>query len=291
MLARVAALAVLVLAVVCASAAASPEPSPYSGLGTWVDIYDGPLWRDPEATVSRIAAGGARTLYLETSNYRRAEDLVRPDALARFVDAAHARGLRVVAWYLPSFAALARDRRRALTAIDFRTASGGRFDGFALDVEATVVRGAALRSARLLALARSLRLAVGARYPLGAIIPSPVSLERYPRYWPAFPYAALARLATAFLPMDYFSGELRSAAAAYAYAARSVAIIRARAGAARTPIHLIAGLADGLDTAEVGSRLFYSERTVKNIIHDVTSRLALRNRAHAVAYAIREGLI
>jgi DNA-binding NarL/FixJ family response regulator len=50
-------------------------------------------------------------------------------------------------------------------------------------------------------------------------------------------------------------------------------------------------LAQGHDTAEVGRQLFYSERTVKNIIHDVTSRLDLRNRAHAVAYAIREGLI
>ena len=50
-------------------------------------------------------------------------------------------------------------------------------------------------------------------------------------------------------------------------------------------------LADGYDTAEVGRQLFYSERTVKNIIHDVTSRLELRNRSHAVAYAIREGLI
>ena len=50
-------------------------------------------------------------------------------------------------------------------------------------------------------------------------------------------------------------------------------------------------LAQGCDTAEVGRRLFYSERTVKNIIHDVTTRLELRNRAHAVAYAIREGLI
>jgi DNA-binding NarL/FixJ family response regulator len=50
-------------------------------------------------------------------------------------------------------------------------------------------------------------------------------------------------------------------------------------------------LSQGCDTPEVGRRLFYSERTVKNIIHDVTSRLELRNRAHAVAYAIREGLI
>jgi DNA-binding NarL/FixJ family response regulator len=50
-------------------------------------------------------------------------------------------------------------------------------------------------------------------------------------------------------------------------------------------------LADGHDTAEVGQQLFYSERTVKNIVHDLTSRLELRNRTHAVAYAIRQGLI
>jgi DNA-binding NarL/FixJ family response regulator len=41
----------------------------------------------------------------------------------------------------------------------------------------------------------------------------------------------------------------------------------------------------------VGHRLYFSERTVKNVIHDVTSRLDLRNRTHAVAYAIRQGLI
>ncbi len=50
-------------------------------------------------------------------------------------------------------------------------------------------------------------------------------------------------------------------------------------------------LADGHDTAEVGRQLFYSERTVKNIVHDLTSRLELRNRTHAVAYALRQGLI
>jgi DNA-binding CsgD family transcriptional regulator len=30
---------------------------------------------------------------------------------------------------------------------------------------------------------------------------------------------------------------------------------------------------------------------VKNILHDVTTRLQLKNRSHAVAYAVREGLI
>ncbi len=35
----------------------------------------------------------------------------------------------------------------------------------------------------------------------------------------------------------------------------------------------------------------YSERTIKNIIHEVTRRLNLRNRSHAVAYAVKAGLI
>ena len=38
-------------------------------------------------------------------------------------------------------------------------------------------------------------------------------------------------------------------------------------------------------------RVAYSERTVKNVLHDLTTRLQLRNRTHAVAYAVREGLI
>ncbi len=50
-------------------------------------------------------------------------------------------------------------------------------------------------------------------------------------------------------------------------------------------------VADGHDTAEIATRLCYSERTVKNVLHDITSRLQLRNRSHAVAYALREGLI
>ncbi|MGC5033633.1 LuxR C-terminal-related transcriptional regulator [Micromonospora sp. DT229] len=50
-------------------------------------------------------------------------------------------------------------------------------------------------------------------------------------------------------------------------------------------------VADGFDTGEIASKLSYSERTVKNILHGVTSRLQLRNRAHAVAYALRNGLI
>jgi DNA-binding NarL/FixJ family response regulator len=62
-------------------------------------------------------------------------------------------------------------------------------------------------------------------------------------------------------------------------------------GLTEREIAVLSLLAEGHDTAEVGRRLFYSERTVKNIVHDVTSRFDLRNRTHAVAFAVREGYI
>jgi DNA-binding NarL/FixJ family response regulator len=50
-------------------------------------------------------------------------------------------------------------------------------------------------------------------------------------------------------------------------------------------------LADGSDTAEIATALCYSERTVKGVIHEVASRLQLRNRSHVVAFALRNEMI
>ena len=50
-------------------------------------------------------------------------------------------------------------------------------------------------------------------------------------------------------------------------------------------------VAEGLDTSEIAEKTSYSELTVKNVLHEVTTRLQLRNRAHAVGYALRNGLI
>ena len=63
------------------------------------------------------------------------------------------------------------------------------------------------------------------------------------------------------------------------------------AGLAEREVQILRLVADGCDTAEIASSLAYSERTVKNVIHDITTRLQLRNRSHAVAYAVRQGLI
>ncbi|MFE3413416.1 response regulator transcription factor [Streptomyces mirabilis] len=50
-------------------------------------------------------------------------------------------------------------------------------------------------------------------------------------------------------------------------------------------------IADGCNTKEVSDKLGYSERTIKGIIRGVVHRLRLRNRTHAVAFALRAGFI
>ena len=235
---------------------ATPQPDAaavYGGVGSWVDIFAGKAWRDPEAVVDVLRSNGVSTLYVETSNFSQSRDILYPAALGRFVDAAHAAGLNVVAWYLPSLARPALDARRALAAIRFRSARGETFDSFALDIEASVVRNVGLRNARLIALARSLRDAAPAGYPLGAIVPSPVGMRRHPHYWPRFPFAPLAATFDAFLPMAYFSYYAKTSAAAYAYAHDVVVAIRQETGRPELPIHLIGGIANRARIGHVDS--------------------------------------
>src|SRR5918994_2100169 len=50
-------------------------------------------------------------------------------------------------------------------------------------------------------------------------------------------------------------------------------------------------IAEGHPTREVAEQLCYSERTVKNVLHDVVTKLNARSRSQAVAHAVREWLI
>ena len=63
------------------------------------------------------------------------------------------------------------------------------------------------------------------------------------------------------------------------------------AGLGTREVEVLRLLAEGLDTAQIAERMNYSERTVKSIIHGVLTRCRLRNRAHAVAFALRSGAL
>ena len=216
----------------------------YRGLATWVDLYDGSSWADPETVVDAMAQTGVRTLFLETGNYSHAVRVYEPTVTARFIEAAHTDGMRIVAWYLPDFAHPRHDFKRALGAIRFRTPDGERFDSFGLDIESSVVKDVQLRNTRLLSLSRRLRAAVGRSYPLGAIIPSPRGMQLLPQYWNPFPYRRLARIFNVFLPMGYFTYRPKDLGGAFGYTARNIALIRQKTGKPRVAVHPIGGLAD-----------------------------------------------
>ncbi|MGH3134644.1 MAG: hypothetical protein ACRDNY_13065 [Gaiellaceae bacterium] len=243
------------LVVACAGAASAPaakeaDPSVFGGLGTWVDIYDGRVYAAPEVTASRIAARGVKTVWVETANYRAAVDVVKAAQLGRFVEALHALGIRVVAWYLPGHVKPALDLRRARAMLSFRTASGQAFDAIALNIEATKLRNVGLRSRRAVALAQRVRQDAG-ETPLAIVPFNPRGLERRPSTWPRFPWVELAEVADAFAPMVYTGGAFRGFDATYGYVTRALRLLRTQTGNPDVAIHVAGGVADRLGPEEL----------------------------------------
>jgi hypothetical protein len=106
----------------------------FRGLGAWVDVYDYPAL-SPATAVADMKAHGVRTVYLGTARYDSAADIRYPDDVAAWLAAAHAAGIRVVGWYVPDYADLARDVRRTLAIAAYVSPAGQRFDALGVDIE------------------------------------------------------------------------------------------------------------------------------------------------------------
>lgn len=251
---HVAAVAIAVLVVFTAASVSAPaareaDDSVFDGLGTWVDIYDGPVFAAPETMAARMAARHVSTVWIETSNDRAALDVMRPVQLGRLVEALHANGIRVVAWYLPGHVDTKLDVRRSLAMLNFRTPAGQAFDGIGLDIESTRLKNVGLRSRRAVALARLVHDEAGDT-PLAIIPFNPRGLERRPATWPRFPWADLAANSDAFAPMVYTSG-LVGFDATYGYVTRALRLLRVDTGNPDVPIHVIGGVANRMGQQEL----------------------------------------
>jgi hypothetical protein len=252
---RLVAIALLAAAVGSVGAAAAPtasegDASAFGGLGTWVDIYDRAVYAAPERAAQRMAARKLQSVWVETANVGASVDVVEPVRLGRLVDALHARGIRVVAWYLPGHVRPELDRRRALAMLSFRTPAGGAFDGVALNIESTRVKNVAVRSQRAVTLARQLREAAG-ETPVAIVPFNPRGLERRPSTWPRFPWKELAAQADAFAPMVYTGGAYAGFDATYGYVTRALRLLRAHTGNPELAIHVAGGVADRMDPDEL----------------------------------------
>ena len=257
-LVRVGSLLVVALAAVALAASAAPardqrqhtaSPAVFAGLGTWIDVYDTALYRTPNAVAARLSALGVSTVWIETANDRSTVDVVSAPGLGRLVDALHVKGIETVAWYLPGHDAPARDVRRALAMLRFRTQTGGAFDGVALDIESLREKNVALRTKRALALLARLRGAAG-DVPVAAITYPPRAFERHLTWWPGFPWAEIARQVDAVVPMLYTGGGFPGYDATYGYVARSLRLLRAAVGP-NVAVHAAGGVANRMSAEEL----------------------------------------
>lgn len=183
---------------------------PFRGSGTWIDVYDWSARYGGTAftlrDVDTVAAAGYQTLYVQTTKSSHKDLVLEPARLKAIIKRAHQRGLDVVGWYLPSHDDEMRDYRKTIAMLRLGV------DGIGLDLESTLVKDVTKRSAAAVRLMRrvSARIkATGANVGLAAITYTPYTLESSTRLWPDFPWAALAPYTTAWMPMSYWSQQIK----------------------------------------------------------------------------------
>jgi len=170
------------------------DPGPVTGKGMWwttwarsrVDVAD---------VVARARTAGLRQIWVRTGGTR--QGWYGAPLLSRLLPAAHAVGLKVVAWDFPTLSDPLADIDRARAAVT-GTFSGQRIDAFSPDIE-TAYEGTFSSEPRVRLYLSGVRAAAG-DLPLIATVmrPTPHQLEHYP-------YRAEAPYVDAFAPMVYWS--------------------------------------------------------------------------------------
>ncbi len=231
-----------------------PRPSastaPFFGMGTWVDVFDWapsyakgkPIKLGPGA-VDAMADQGVQVLYIQTTraDYAGPGDIVDPAVLQQWLARAQARGLQVVAWYLPTLTDVGADVRRLKA-----TAALASVDGIGVDIESKAVANDDERNRRLVELSRLTRAALAGR-PLSAItLPNVVTDVINVNYWPRFPWAEIKPFYDVWQPMGYWTN--RQASSPYRnaelYTRENIERLRAKLGDPNAVVHPIGGIGD-----------------------------------------------
>jgi hypothetical protein len=262
-----------------------PEPArviPFKGLGAWWDVWDwSPTFTGNRQAlglgdVDRLANAGVQTLYIQTATYRHPATVLDESLLRRIIARAHARGMKVVGWYLPQFL----DTRTDVTRMSAMVGLG--VDGIGIDIESTDNPNVADRTEKLLAEVKFLRM-LHPDVPMAAIPVTPVIWEELNRgWWPRFPYRELSNYFDAWMPMAYWSyrkaGSFPEWGDPYRYTYESVVRLRTLTGRPELPVHPIGGEGTGMtpwdaarmahavaDSSSIGGSVYDDRTTPANV--------------------------
>lgn len=163
--------------------------SAVSGRGIWVTNWP-KTDLDVPALVQRVKDAGLQSIWVRTGGSR--QGYYGDQVLPELVPAAHAAGLKVVAWDFPFLSDPVADAQRARAALD------AGIDAFAPDVE-TEYEGTHATPRRVELYLSLVRSYAGDR-PVAATVPRPTE-----RRLATFPYASFPAYSDVFVPMVYWS--------------------------------------------------------------------------------------
>ncbi|HEU0130251.1 MAG TPA: hypothetical protein VFQ85_04580 [Mycobacteriales bacterium] len=241
--------------------APKPKPKPrdlsaYHGLGTWVDAYDFSReykGRIAPSAVDDMAAQGVKTLYIQGAKDRNGGEtgVLSPDLLGDFLERAHAKKIKVVAWYLPRFVDANRDWGHLDALLKFRSAHGQAFDSIGVDIESTEQSDLKTRNDRLVALSTKLRNGAGTMATSAIVIPPVVTDKINTKYWPDFPWERLKGSYDVWIPMAYYTNRTKQPEwrDAYKYVTENVKLLRGHVGSAAV-VHAAGGVGTDSTSAD-----------------------------------------
>ncbi len=243
----------------------------FSGLGAWWDVFDWSPSYSPGpklglTDVDRLANAGVQVLFIQSSRANRPEVVIDRDLFEQIVDRAHARGMRVVSWYLPTFIDAKVDVARLVEPLKLGV------DGIAMDIESRDNLDVEQRN-ELLVFETWFTRFVLVDVPMAAIVLPPVATEVInPAYWPDFPWTKIAKAYDAWMPMSYWTN--RSEASGWRdggrYTGHNIDRLRVRLGDMGAPVHPIGGIADTATAYEVDSfvRVSQSRGVIGGSLYD-----------------------
>jgi hypothetical protein len=188
------------------------------------------------------------------------------DLLQQLISRAHARGIQVIGWYLPTLEDLNNDMRRIYAVSQLAV------DGVAIDIESRKVADVAERNRRLVALSGAIRQYLPDR-TIGAIVLPPVVMEVInTNYWPDFPWTELVPYYDVWLPMSYWTNRTESSGYrdAYRYTAEDIVRLRRNLNQPAAIVHTIGGIGDKTTSADIDGmvRAAAEQATIGGSIYD-----------------------
>lgn len=148
-------------------ASTNVPPGLADGSGVWINIWNYPT-ADFEGYCQKLYTSGIRNLFVQSSRSN-TDAIAHPAELGALIDACHKYKIRVIAWSFAELTNPKADADKMIAVARFRSPMGDCLDAIAPDLEKNLSKPA------VEAYSKYLRQALGASYPMIAVVYSPLN--------------------------------------------------------------------------------------------------------------------